>query len=131
MKENFAADIPAHLREADELLTRYGRWACDRGRRRRCGSAEGRYRSPANDDDRQPREVLQPDLEALQCQRALARVPDLERVVLTILYVPQRLPVEQQLRLLRVPPRLCRERHLRGLTMFWNFFRPTCVKPIS
>ncbi len=123
MKENFAADIPPELREADELLTRYGRWACDRRHRRRCGSAEGRYRAPANDDDRQPRELLQPDFEALQCQRALARVPDLERVVLTVLYVPQRMPVELQLRLLRVPPRLCRERQLRGLRMFWTQWR--------
>lgn len=123
MKENLSADIPAELREADELLTRYGRWACDRRHRRRCGSAEGRYRAPANDDDRQPRELLQPDFEALQCQRALARVPDLERVVLTVLYVPQRVPVELQLRLLRVPPRLCRERQLRGLRMFWTQWR--------
>ncbi len=49
----------------------------------------------------------------------------------TILYVPQRTPVEVQLRLLRVPPRLCRERHQRGLQMFWNFFSQTCMKPIS
>lgn len=120
MKENFAADIPLGLREADELLTRYGQWARDRMHRRRCGSAEGRYRAPANDDDRQPREVLQPDFEALRCQRALARVPELERVVLAVLYVPQRIPVEVRLRWLRIPPRLCRERHLRGLRMFHN-----------
>jgi hypothetical protein len=50
-------------------------------------------------------------------------VPDQERVVLTILYVPQRMPLEQQLRLLRVPPRLCRERHQRGLQMFWTLWR--------
>jgi len=55
----------------------------------------------------------------------MARVPDLERVVLTILYVPQRLPVEQQLRVLRVPPRLCWERHQRGLQMFWTLWRLT------
>lgn len=42
-----------------------------------------------------------------------------------ILYVPQRLPLEQQLRLLRVTPRLCRERHLRGLQMFWTLWRLT------
>ena len=53
------------------------------------------------------------------------RVPDQERVVLTILYVPQRMPLEQQLRLLRVPPRLCRERHQRGLQMFWTLWRLT------
>jgi hypothetical protein len=127
---NLTFDIPADLREADELLTRYGRWACDRVRRRRCGSAEGRYRSPANDDDRQPREVLQPDFEALQCQRTLARVPDVERSILVVLYIPQRMPVELQLRLLRVPPRLCRERHLHGLKMFWSLWRLQALKAV-
>ena len=52
-------------------------------------------------------------------------MPDVERAVLTVLYVPQRMPVEQQLRLLRVPPRLCRERHLRGLQMFSTLWRLT------
>ncbi|NBO83659.1 MAG: hypothetical protein EBU75_12855, partial [Betaproteobacteria bacterium] len=81
--------------------------------------------SPANDDDRQPREVLQPDFEAPQCQRTLARVPDVERAILVVLYIPRRMPAELQLRLLRVPPRLCRERHLRGLQMFWTLWQMT------
>jgi hypothetical protein len=123
MKSNFTATIPQNLLEADERLTRYGRWAMDRARRRQCGSAEGRFRSPQNDDDRQPSEVLMHVDEALACQRALARVPELERKVLTILYVPQRLSVEVQLRLERMPPRLCQERHLRGLRMFANISR--------
>src|SRR5574337_1019453 len=32
--ENFAADIPPELRRADDLLTRYGRWATSYGARK-------------------------------------------------------------------------------------------------
>ena len=123
MKQNIAAEIPLNLQEADERLHRYGRWAMDRQLRRSCGSAEGRYRSFQDDEDRAPREMLQHIDEALVCQRALARVPEQERKVLTILYVPQRLPIEAQLRLALIPPRLCQERHLRGLRMFDNLYK--------
>ncbi len=123
MRQNLSAEIPLDLQEADERLTRYGRWAMERLRRHRCGSAEGRYRSFQDDEDRAPREVLQHIDEALACQRALARVPEQERKVLTILYVPQRLPIEAQLRLAHSPASLCQERHLRGLRMFDNLFK--------
>jgi hypothetical protein len=123
MKTDLTREIPFDLREADELLTRYGRWAMERNRRRSCGSAEGRYRSFQDDEDRAPREMLQHIDDALACQRALFRVPELERKVLSILYVPQRLPIEAQLRLAYIPPRLCQERHLRGLRMFDNIFK--------
>jgi len=122
MRQNLSAEIPQSLQAADERLTRYGRWAMERLRRQRCGSAEGKYRSFQDDEDRAPREVLLHIDEAMACQRALARVPELERKVLTILYVPQRLPIEAQLRLAHIPPRLCQERHLRGLRMFDNLF---------
>ena len=125
---NLSADIPERLRDADELLTRYGRWAMYREARRRCGSAEGHYKPPPNDDDRKPREQIMNLQTAMDCQRALARVPDVERTALTILYIPQHfngrlVPVEMQCRLLRLPPRLMQDRHLRGLTMFNNLLR--------
>lgn len=123
MKSNFTGDIPSDLSQADALLTQYGQWARDRFTRRRCGSAEGRYRSFQDDEDRVPKEALQHIDDALRCQRALARVPERERTVLAILYVPQRLPIEAQLRINRIPPRLCRERHLQGLRMFDNIFK--------
>ena len=123
MKINLVQELPLDLKDADERLTRYGRWAMDRQRRRSCGSAEGRYRSFQDDEDRAPREMLQHIDEALACQRALARVPELERRVLGILYVPTKLSVEVQLRLAFIPPRLCQERHLRGLRMFDNIFK--------
>lgn len=126
MKANLTADIPPTLQEADERLTRYGRWAMDRQRRRTCGSAEGRYRSTQDDQDRAPKEVLLHIDEALACQRALARVPELERKVLAILYVPQQhRSIELQLRLARISARSCQERHLRGLRMFDNLFKNT------
>lgn len=121
--EGFAADVPSSLKQADEVLEAYGRWAMDRYRRRQCGSAEGRFKAPPNDDDRDPREVIMPTPDAMRAHRALQRVADKERIVLHILYVPHRMKPEVQLRILRIPPRLCQERHLAGLRMFDNLFR--------
>ena len=121
--ENIAAEIPADLQMADQLLTRFGRWAMHRHKKQRCASAEGAYVTPPNDDDRQPRAIQMPVADAMAVQRALAQVPERERIVLEILYVPRRWPVEAQLRRLRIPPRLCRERHALGLRMFWNRWR--------
>lgn len=121
-KLNLSADIPPSLQRADELLTLYGRWAMDRYRPQRCGSAEGRFKTPANDDDRQPREKLMPTPDALAVHRALLRVPDRERVVLHVLYVPKRLSPMAQLRIMRIPARLCQERHLMGLRMFERLY---------
>jgi hypothetical protein len=120
---SFAADVPPWLSHADDVLTRYGRWAMDRSKSRRCGSAEGRYRSAPNDDDRQPRELLMMMVDALAAQRALSRVPELERRVLAILYVPTRLPFEARVRMERITPRVCQERHLAGLRIFDNLYR--------
>jgi len=121
--ENLSADVPGHLAWADELLTRFGRWAMDRRRVHHCGSAEGKYKAPANDDDRKPREVLMPGFEAMEVQRVLSRVPEQQRVVLEVLYIPRRWTVVQQMRFLRIPPKLSRERHLSGLQMFANLRR--------
>ena len=52
MLENFCEEIQPGLEWADDLLTRYGRWATSRSRgARTCGSAEGSYRAPAVGDD--------------------------------------------------------------------------------
>lgn len=133
--QGLTADIPADLAHADQMLTKYGRWIMDRIRIRSCGSAEGKYKPPANetvDDDarREPREMLLPTPEAMALHRAYIRIPALEREVLDILYVPKLDPTRQkyrsvqaQLRLRRIPGRLCQERHLRGLRMFANLMR--------
>lgn len=117
------ADLPQDLQDADELLHRYGQWARDRGEQRRCGSLEGRYqaeRGEALEARRAPKTVPMHHDDAMRCQRALTTVPDRERIVLTILYVPKGLPPEAQLRLLRIPPRLSQQRHLAGVRMLWN-----------
>ena len=130
--ENFAADIPSSLVEADEALTLYGRWASERETRRRCGSAERDYRPEgwqAVDARREPKPLRMTLQDALVCQRALARVPDVERAVLAVLYVPRRMPVDQQFRLLRLPPRLTQQRHLSGLRMFDDLRRLVYSRP--
>jgi len=129
--ENYSADIPQSLRQADQVLTLYGRWAMDKPVRRTCGSAEGRYVIPPVSDEDQRRTPRQPGLnveERVAAQRALARVPDIYRSVLAALYVPQTvngkvIRLEVVLRTLRIPPRLMRERHIAGLRMFDNIYR--------
>lgn len=125
-KQQIYADLPPELFDADDVMQLYGQWAMDRGEKRRCGSAEGNYRAGGEGAREARREPVIRKLsteDALRCQRALASVADTERVVLTILYVPQRLPAEAQLRLLRIPPQLSRVRHLAGLRTFWNWYR--------
>jgi hypothetical protein len=124
---SIAADIPPSLAAADEALTRFGRWAMHRHKKQRCASAEGHYSIPPNDDSRAPREVLLTDFDAMRVQRALSRVPDVQRIVLEVLYVPRRWPAEVQLRMLRIPPRLSQDRHLVGLRMFDNIHRVMAV----
>jgi hypothetical protein len=129
--ESLTGEIPSDLQDADATLTRYGKWATTFGGR---GGApptlERRYIREADKKEsleayqrrraHVPSEPLMDTREALLAQRALARVPDRERIVLTILYVPQRLPPQAQLRILRIPANLCRVRHMAGLRMFRN-----------
>ena len=122
MIDGIACDIPESLKDADQVLYRYGRWARDRKHFEHCGSAEWRYKIPPNDSDREPRELLVPTPDALIAHRALIRVPEPQRIVLQILYVPQRAPIQAQLRRKHIPARLCRERHLEGLRMFANIY---------
>lgn len=117
-RHQIAADVPHELAEADELLRKYGRTVMDRHRKEKCGSAEGDYKIPPNQDDRDPKEVLLGVSDLTLVQRALIAVPDLFRQVLQILYVPKRLPAEAQLRRLQISPQLSAERHLEGLRLF-------------
>lgn len=125
-KQQIYAELPPDLYDADEVLQLYGQWAMDRGHKRTCGSAERNYRAGglgAREARRDPAAKTLTTEDALRCQRALASVQDVERIVLTILYVPQRLPSEAQLRMLRIPPQLSRIRHAAGLRVFWNWYR--------
>lgn len=121
------AAFPESLSDADEALTRYGRWAADRSRmNRRCASAEGQYRGEswqAVEHRRAPAPITMLPEEVTLCQRALVKVTENERIILNILYIPKRLPPEAQLRILRIPPQLCQIRHLAGLRQFDNMHR--------
>lgn len=126
MPQPFAADLTPDLLEADEILTKYGRWAAAGPGPRTCGSAEGRYRPPGGavlESRREPVTVPLDMAQRVAAQKSLARVPEVERTVLVILYIPHRIPVGARLRLAQIPPRLSRERHERGLRMWWNLFR--------
>lgn len=116
--------VPHDLVEADETLQRYGRWAVSWGRSHKCGSAEGNYQPPgglALEARRAPAQSMAQD-QALRVQRALHAVDPLHRAVLSILYVPRRLPIEAQLRLIKTPPKLAQVRHIEGLRRFWPRF---------
>lgn len=123
--EDLYANVPPDLADADEALRQYGRWSAARSERLGCGSAERNYAAPFRNYDarREPREPMMPARDVVRAHRAFVSVPDLERVVLSVLYVPRRQPIEQQLRLLRITPKQCRERHTVGLRLFANLWR--------
>ncbi len=124
--EQFAEEVPQSLQHADAILTFFGRSVRDRRSQARCGSAERNYtptKGEAFEIRREPREVMMGPDEYTKVQRALLVVPEVYRKVLHILYIPQRLPPQAQLRICKIPPRLCRERHIAGLRMFDNNFR--------
>lgn len=136
--ESFAADIPPELRAADELLSRYGRWATSNGSRKGAHTLDRMYIREADRSEsleawirrRQhvPADPLMSTGDALAVQRALAAVPVLQRVVLVALYIPNRQPLAVRMAVLRVVPRTSRERHLDGLKMFRNLHQVVTAK---
>lgn len=126
--ENFSADIPPELARTDELLTQYGRWATSHGARKGAPTLDRMFIREADRKEsleayqrrraHVPGEALMPTPDAMNVQRALAKVPDQERIVLCMLYIPRRQPVHVQMAALRITPSLCRIRHLSGLRMF-------------
>lgn len=70
-------------RRTVDALHNWGAWAKDRTIRRTCYSAEGRYKSPQNDDDRQPVQAV--DIkEALQLARSISPPAVPRRVVFAL-----------------------------------------------
>lgn len=68
---------------------------------------------------------------ALTVQRTLVRVPERERTVLHVLYVPQPRSVAAQLRALQITARDCRERHALGLRHFAETYRLAFVDSVA
>lgn len=111
MPEQLYADVPEALSRTDALLTQYGRWATlATGSAGRCGSAERAYRGRNRESARAPLQPAPRLVDMLRVQRALAKVPELERDVLIGLYIPGR-----AYKLRRIPAFILRGRHLAGL----------------
>jgi hypothetical protein len=112
---------PPDLREAEALLIRYGLWAQDRYKKRRCASAEGKYQAPPSPDD-EPMPVLMADFAAMDVQRALQVVPRQYSRVLAAVYVPQK-ENELSARLrMRINRRLWHDSRVHGLRLFWGHY---------
>lgn len=133
MSRQLYADLPHELHEADDILNSYGRWANRGGGGARCGSAEGMYRAPQDDEDRQPRQPLMPALDAERCQRALCTLPMMTLLVIQWLYVDTS-GLHAKMRKHGIQPRHMRERHLEGVGLFWKAwlgFAPMTCAPIA
>ena len=115
--------IPPDLREAEELLIRYGLWAQDRYKKRRCASAEGQYRAPPTPGE-EPMPVLMADFAAMDVQRALQVVPRQYSRVLAAVYIPKaESELSARLRM-GIKRRLWHDSRVQGLRLFWgNYLR--------
>lgn len=112
---------PPELREADALLTRYGLWAQDRYKKRRCASAEGLYKAPPTPGE-PPMPELMPDFDAMKVQRALQVVPRQYGRVLEAIYIPQKEHPMAARRRYRLRPELWERSRVEGLRIFWGHY---------
>ena len=120
-RDHRPTSIPPELRQADEVLEQYGRWAQDRYQKQHCASIEHKYRPPARPGDEAPEPFIA-DFKALDVQHALVVVPMQYRRVLQALYIPQRLPPQAIRRQHRIKPGDWDASHLIGLRMFWGVY---------
>lgn len=119
MKRDLPVNIPPELRDADELLDKYGRWAQDRYQKQHCASIEHKYQPP----DHEPKpEPFIADFEALRVQHALVVVPMQYRRVLQAFYIPQRLPPGAIRKKFKLKPDIWHQSRIQGLRMFWNIY---------
>lgn len=128
MKQQLYAELPADLAEADEILLRYGRWARGGSGPGTCGSAEGDYRAPQDDEDRQPKspEMLRMDID--RARASLIALPTMSRLILQWIYVrPASLPANMRKHGLQ--PHHTRELHLLGVREFWRHWQR--LQPIT
>lgn len=127
MKRDLPMNIPPELRDADELLDKYGRWAQDRYQKQHCASIEHKYRPPAQPGDEAPEPFIA-DFKAMDVQHALVVVPMQYRRVLQAWYIPQRLPPQAIRRQHRIKAKDWNASHLIGLRMFWSIYRARYLK---
>lgn len=121
-RQQLYADLPAELLEADDILRRYGRWARGGAGPARCGSAEGAYRAPQDDEDRQPTEPTMPATDVERVRQALGKLPMMTLCIVQWIYVR---PASAQFLMRKngIQPVHMRERHLEGVRLFWSEWR--------
>ncbi len=122
MNRQLYADLPAELLEADDILRRYGRWARPHMIYETCGSAEGNYKAPPNDEDRLPSPPVLPPRENERARKALIGLPTMTRLIIQWLYVHPG-SAQHYMRKHGLQPRHMRERHLSGVREFWTLYR--------
>lgn len=134
--------LPSELKQADELLERYGRWAQDRYRKQRCASLEGKYVPPpqlTRDRDDTPMDSFMPDFDAMKVQTTLQVVPMQYRRVLQAIYIPQREHPMAARRRYRIKAELWERSLIEGLRKFWSLYfsrhlrhltKPATIAPI-
>lgn len=118
MRQQLYAELPAELLDADDILRRYGRWARGGSGPGTCGSAEGDYRAPQDDEDRQPRAVAMLPMDVDRARKALVDMPTMTRLILQWLYVRPG-SMQANMRKHGIQPHHMRERHLEGVRLFW------------
>lgn len=119
MTRQLYCDLPAELLEADDILRRYGRWARGGSGAARCGSAEGNYRAPQDDEDRQPSEPVMVVADVERVRKSLMQLPPMTLLVIQWLYVDTS-GIQAKMRRHHIQPRHMRERHLEGVRLFWR-----------
>jgi hypothetical protein len=114
------SSLPVELREAEELLVRYGQWAQGRYQKRRCGSAEGQYvPPPTRGQEHGPMQAFMLDWSAIKVQQALVVVPMQYRRVLQAYYIPQRRSHHAVRRELKINAGLWEQSRIEGMRRFW------------
>jgi GNAT superfamily N-acetyltransferase len=75
-------------RETVDFLKNWARWAREGQKYNRCGSAEGAYRAPKNDDDRQINGAYRVDVRsAIKAERLIVLLPEVEGIILVEAYI--------------------------------------------
>ena len=134
MKREQISHVPVELRQAEELLDRYGRWAQDRYKNQRCASAEGKYVPPppkVRDKDDMPMVPLMPDWNAMNVQQALQAVPLQYRRVLLAIYIPQKEHPMAARRRYRIKAVLWDQCHIEGVRKFWRIYFSRHLRPLT
>lgn len=128
MNRQLYADLPQELHEADQILKRYGNWARPKLKYEHCGSAEGRYVPPPNDDDRTPKSEIMSRIELDKIRACLGTLPMMTLMIVNLLYANSTSRIQSQMRKHKMQPHHMRERHIEGVRLFWRAWNAKSCK---